>query len=100
MCHVTDNQDYELKQVLAQFSTWIHLFSLRKIEVNIGNYGGAAFATRLTKLHRRMMLKAGRKVSQMEMPDNESDVQLAEAILEAWYGKIGKLFWLPNFKFI
>ncbi|KAL3071474.1 hypothetical protein niasHT_031838 [Heterodera trifolii] len=80
MCHVNNGEameknDYELKQV----------------EVNIGNYGGAGYASHLTQFHRKMMETAGRNVPADTLPDNGSDEQLAEALYEAW-----KLFGDPK----
>ncbi|KAL3099453.1 hypothetical protein niasHS_002908 [Heterodera schachtii] len=81
MSHIKNNE-HEIKKMD---------YELKQVEINIGPYGGAAHGGHMTKFHRKMMEKAGRRVKSDSMPDNEGAEQLAEGLYEAW-----KLFKNPN----
>ncbi|KAL3105076.1 hypothetical protein niasHT_029457 [Heterodera trifolii] len=64
-------------------------YALKQIEVNGSALGGAGLVTRVTRLHRRMLKKAGIEAPKSNVPDNGSDVMTAKALFHAWqvFGK-------------
>ncbi|KAL3105077.1 hypothetical protein niasHT_029458 [Heterodera trifolii] len=64
-------------------------YALKQIEVNGSALGGAGLVSRVTRLHRRMLKKAGIEAPKSNVPDNGSDVMTAKALFHAWqvFGK-------------